>query len=219
MGRFYLGDLYDISWFIICPNIRIHFLHLVILDGKKVQGAGAKGESRTVVLSESALLIFEPEKPSDTAEQYAVLLFWADLFSLKEVRRTASAPQEVTLCWEEPETGRGHREKLVMKDAECFIKKLVANMDELGAAVRTNKFDRVTKSIPTKEEVNSMLGMIPEMETLYAENASKETRKELRSVYKKIEEYCVLRGDKQAGEWRLKAELLSERNALPFNPS
>jgi len=187
-------------------------LYIVILDGKKEIKSRSKKEKRIIVLSESALLIFEPETSSTTPEQYAVLVFWSDLFSLKEIRRVSSEPKGITFCWEEPETKKSYIEKLIINNSDKFIKALIKNMDSLGALIKTNKFDHTTKAILNKEEVNTMLGVIIELEAVYAENPAKETMRELKEMCKKVAEYYSLRGDRQAEEWRQKIKLLNENN-------
>ena len=181
-----------------------------MINGKKEENL--KKENRTLVLSESALLIFEPNKSCTAAEQNAILLFWSDLFSLKDLKRNQQKQNLITFCWEEAETMRKHEEKLEIEETDIFIKKLLENMDKLGAAIRTSKGGYINKSIPSKEEITSIIDMITELEKLYDADPAQETFDELKGLYQKVEEYYLLIGSKETEEWNEKIKLLTQKN-------
>ncbi len=52
-----------------------------------------------MILSESALLVLEPQDAVATAEQYGTLLFWSELRRLRRVRRKLVRCEEVLLEW------------------------------------------------------------------------------------------------------------------------
>ena len=181
---------------------------LVMLNGTKI--IGTKVENRTFVVSESVLLIFEPEKNASVVAQYGTLLFWGDIFTLKEIKRN-QINSTVTLRWEEPESNKTYTETYLIKDNELFIRTIVENMNKIGIDIKGNQFEYINNSIPSKEAIESILTTIAELEKLYNDNPTQELSKELKDLYEKIMEYYLMIKSDQSKYWMDKINIILEK--------
>ena len=98
-GEFYLGGKYDINDWMTMPNCgNISIYSIGVFAGRDLNDRSIcrHGRNLYVVVSESVVLILEPEEKK---KDICVLLAWATLPTLAMIERYLDSPNDIMLKW------------------------------------------------------------------------------------------------------------------------
>lgn len=167
----------------------------------------SKGEvRRSVVVSETVILQLEP---SSTYIGTGVLLSWATLQSLANIKRSKMHPLRVTFAWKAIKDSPEYQQTFIIEDASACISLITANMSRLGVLVKrqnaiieaTLKEEEVTKRSLRDIHINDVLHAIAVYEANLDEKLTLEMINSLMGLYQKAVEYFSGVGDPRYDEF------------------
>jgi len=166
-------------------------------------------EKRILILSETAFLLFEPEKVLAPAEQYGKLLFYGNLRNLKQISRSKENIKKITFYWIKDNENL-FKQILEIENSDKFIEKLLQNIAFYGGEINSNT-GYINKTIPKKEEIKDILYEIEIQEKTYENNGKTESDfMKLMNLYQKTIEYYNSINSENYIIWMNKLKLLLE---------
>mmetsp|Transcript_21207 Transcript_21207/g.20369 ORF Transcript_21207/g.20369 Transcript_21207/m.20369 type:complete len:206 (+) Transcript_21207:251-868(+) len=149
-GCFHLGYLYDLREWQEENGVN---------KGSKLYPCDEQDEAqdelfyqRKLVLSQTAILIFEPQK---NIENMGMLVSWATLQSLDKLRRNLARPGLISFIWRQIEGEQPWVLNLFIPEYEDCLADLVKNMKNMGVGVEKNVKNqtKIKESEVTKEAI------------------------------------------------------------------
>ena len=214
-GQFHLGHVYDIN----------DWTQQGINSYSKIFDCEEQDESdqelyyaRTLVITPTAMLLFEPQKHQRT---YGTLISWATLQSLDKLRRNLSRPGLVSFVWRHMEGKQPWVLNLLIQNYDDCIGTLVSNMQNMGVGVEKNikNQNKIKESDVTKEAIQQMdIEQILETIAVYEEalvtELSLSTIQTLTTLYQKAIEYYSAFDDMMFNDFLNRMQSLLQREDI-----
>ena len=166
-----------------------------------------KGEERrALVVTETVILQLEP---STTYVGTGVLLSWATLQSLANIKRSKSQPHKVTFDWKVIKDNPEYSQTFIIEDVSACISLITSNMSHLGVLVKRQnaiieanlKEEEVTKQSLQSIHINDVLHAITVYEANLDEKLTLDMVNSLMGLYQKAVEYFSGVGDPRYDEF------------------